>query len=28
VIDTSSVIYANDQDDITDEVIKRYDSKK
>jgi len=28
VIDTSSVIYANDQDDITDEVIKRYDSKR
>jgi outer membrane protein len=28
VIDTSSVIYANDQDDITDEVIKRYDTKK
>ena len=28
VIDTSSVIYANDQDDITDEVIKRYDAKK
>jgi outer membrane protein len=28
VIDTGSVIYANDQDDITDEVIKRYDSKK
>jgi outer membrane protein len=28
VIDTGSVIYANDQDDITDEVIKRYDAKK
>ena len=28
VIDTSSVIYADDQDDITDEVIKRYDAKK
>ena len=28
VIDTGSVIYANDRDDITDEVIKRYDSKK
>jgi outer membrane protein len=28
VIDTGSVIYADAQDDITDEVIKRYDSKK
>lgn len=28
VIDTGSVIYADAQDDITDEVIKRYDGKK
>jgi outer membrane protein len=28
VIDTGSVIYAEDQDDITAEVIKRYDAKK
>lgn len=28
VIDTASVIYADDQDDITSEVIKRYDAKK
>ncbi|MGZ3730049.1 MAG: OmpH family outer membrane protein [Bdellovibrionota bacterium] len=28
VIDTGSVIYADAQDDITDEVIKRYDAKK
>ncbi|HEY8279758.1 MAG TPA: OmpH family outer membrane protein [Bdellovibrionota bacterium] len=28
VIDTGSVVYAETQDDITDEVIKRYDSKK
>ncbi len=28
VIDESNVIYALDQDDITDEVIKRYDAKK
>jgi outer membrane protein len=28
VIDGSNVIYSQDQDDITDEVIKRYDSKK
>jgi len=28
VIDSSTVLYADAQDDITDEVIKRYDSKK
>jgi len=28
VIDGSNVIYAQDQDDITAEVIKRYDAKK
>lgn len=28
VIDTSSVVFAETSDDITDEVIKRYDSKK
>lgn len=28
VIDTNSVVYAETSDDITDEVIKRYDSKK
>lgn len=28
VIDTSSVVYAETSDDITEEVIKRYDSKK
>lgn len=28
VIDVGSVIYAQDQDDITAEVIKRFDSKK
>lgn len=28
VIDSGNVIYALDQDEITDEVIKRYDSKK
>jgi outer membrane protein len=28
VIDSGNVIYAQAQDDITDEVIKRYDSKK
>lgn len=28
VIDASTVLYAEAQDDITDEVIKRYDSKK
>ncbi|MGE3260562.1 MAG: OmpH family outer membrane protein [Bacteriovoracia bacterium] len=28
VIDGGNVIYAQDQDDITDEVIKRYDAKK
>jgi outer membrane protein len=28
VIDTGSVIYADAQDDITDEVIKRYDARK
>jgi outer membrane protein len=28
VIDTNSVVYADTSDDITDEVIKRYDSKK
>lgn len=28
VIDTNSVVYGDTSDDITDEVIKRYDSKK
>lgn len=28
VVDDSNVIYVQDQDDITDEVIKRYDAKK
>jgi len=28
VIDTNSVVYAETSDDITDEVIKRYDAKK
>jgi len=28
VIDTGSVIFAQDQDDITQEVVKRYDGKK
>ncbi len=28
VIDTASVVYADAKDDITDEVIKRYDAKK
>jgi outer membrane protein len=28
VIDVGNVVYAQDQDDITAEVIKRYDSKK
>ena len=28
VVDDANVIYVQDQDDITDEVIKRYDSKK
>jgi outer membrane protein len=28
VIDSGSVLYADAQDDITDEVIKRYDAKK
>jgi outer membrane protein len=28
VIDGGNVIYAQDQDDITQEVVKRYDSKK
>lgn len=28
VIDSGNVIYGQDQDDITDEVIKRYDAKK
>ena len=28
VIDNSSVVYGDTSDDITDEVIKRYDSKK
>jgi outer membrane protein len=27
-IDSSNVIYSLDQDDITDEVVKRYDAKK
>ena len=28
VLDASTVIYSNSQDEITDEVIKRYDAKK
>jgi len=28
VIDGGNVIYAQDQDDITAEVVKRYDGKK